>query len=106
MVTKKELLQAIQECESEPTTMAKVSKLADFYIIYDHLFGTSNYETERSTSAGEPEETIRVAGDSEFLRMVNGKKAEKVWSVIDELVSVIQVINPRLYNGVIRKLDE
>ncbi len=106
MITEKELLQAIQECESEPTTMAKIAKLADFYIIYDHLFGASNYETEHISDTGERNETIYVSGDSEFLRTINGKKSDKVWSVIDELVSVIQVINPRLYNGVIRKLDE
>ena len=106
MITEKELLQAIQECESEPTTMAKISKLADFYIIYDHLFGASKYENEHSSNSGEANEKIHVSGDSEFLRAINGKKSDKVWSVINELVSVIQVINPRLYNGVIRKLDE
>lgn len=106
MITEKELLQAIQECESEPITMAKIAKLADFYTIYDHLFAASNYEIERSSDAGEAHEAIRVTGDSEFLRTVNGKKSDKVWSVIDELVSVIQIINPRLYDGVIRKLKE
>lgn len=106
MIAEKELLQAIQECESEPTTMAKISKLADFYIIYDHLFGGSKHETEYSSDTGETSEIISVSGNSEFLRTINGKKSDKVWAVIDELVSVIQVINPRLYNGVIRKLDE
>ena len=37
MITEKELLSAIAECEAEPITAAKVGKLADFYIIYDHL---------------------------------------------------------------------
>ena len=33
MITEKELLQAIAECEAEPITAAKIAKLADFYII-------------------------------------------------------------------------
>lgn len=104
MITEKELLQAIRECEADPVTPNKASKLADFYIIYDHLFGDP-VDTEYSYKAP-ADEKIKVSGESEFFKKINGKDSEKVWSVIDELVSVIQVINPRLYEGVLRKLDE
>jgi GGDEF domain-containing protein len=45
-------------------------------------------------------------GDSEFMRVIEGKKAEDVWSVMDELLQTIQMLQPRLYNATIEKLKE
>ena len=104
MITEKELLAAIEECEAEPITPNKVSKLADFYIIYDHLFGQP-YDSGYSYQAP-IENTIEVKGDSDFLKTVNGMKSEKVWAVMDELMTVLEATNPRLYDGVMRKLED
>ena len=104
MITEKELLAAIEECEAEPITQNKVSKLADFYIIYDHLFGQP-YDTGYSYQAP-IENKIEVKGDSDFLKTVNGMKSEKVWEVINELMDVLEATNPRLYDGVMRKLED
>lgn len=101
MITERELLEAIRKCERDPVTYNSCEKLANYYIIYDHLFGEP-----RDTVAREIEKVISVDGDTEFLQIVNGMNAEKVWSVMDELLTTIQVINPRLYDGVIRKLTD
>lgn len=104
MITEKELLNAIEECQQEPITSSKRSTLADLYIIYDHLFGEP-YDAEYSYQAP-IENRIEVKGDSDFLKTVNGMKPEKVWAVINELMDVLEATNPRLYDGVMRKLED
>ena len=104
MITERELLKAIAECEAEPVTAAKIGKLADFYIIYDHLFGEpieSGYSSENKV-----ETVIQTNGDTEFLQAVNGQNADKIWSIIAELLEALKATNPRLYNSVIRKITE
>ena len=104
MITEKELMEAIAECEADPVTPAKVSKLADFYIIYDHLFGMP--VDDGYSYAGNVENVIQTNGDTEFLSTVNGKDAEKVLAVIDELLEAVKLLQPRMYDGVIRRLHE
>lgn len=104
MITERELLDAIKECEKEPITMAKCDKLASFYIIYDHLFGNGGYSFGQGKT--EVEKVITTNGDSEFLRMIDGMKSERVLKVVDELMETIKLINPKLYDGVLRKLDD
>lgn len=99
MITERELLEAMRKCEKDPVTYNSCEKLANYYIIYDHLFGEPS-----ETTVEKIEKIISVDGDTEFLQTVNGMKSEKVWLVMDELLTTIQVINPRLYDGVIRKL--
>ncbi len=104
MITEKELMDAIRQCEREPVTQSKIAKLADFYIVYDHLFGEP-YDAMYS-GAGQPETVIQTNGGSEFLRVVDGKKADKVWLIIDELMEATKMLHPRMYDGVLRKIEE
>ena len=104
MITEKELLQAIRECESEPVTASKIGKLANFYIIYDHLFGNP-YENQYSF-ASEPENHIKTTGESVFLRMVDGKKSEKVLEIMDELMEAIKTLHPKMYDRVLEKISD
>lgn len=104
MITEKELLKAIDECQREPITSSKRGTLADLLIIYDHLFGepiNSGY-----SYANEVEKpTITTTSDTEFLAAVNGKDTAKVLMVVDELMQTIQVLHPRIYDAVIDKLN-
>lgn len=104
MITEKELMEAIKECETEPVTLAKISKLADFYTVYDHLFGMP--VDDGYSYAGNVENVIQTNGDTEFLSTVNGKDAEKVLAVIDELLEAVKLLQPRMYDGVLRRLYE
>ena len=104
MITEKELMEAIKECESEPITPAKVSKLADFYIIYEHLFGMP--VKSAYSYAPSAEKVIYTDGGNEFLQAVDGKDAEKVMAIIDELMEAVKILQPRMYDGVIRRLYE
>ena len=40
------------------------------------------------------------------MKAVNGKDAEKVMAVVDELLEAVKVLQPRMYDGVLRRLSE
>ena len=103
MITERELLRAIDECQQEPITSSKRGTLADLFIIYDHLFGQPmnvGYSYENRV-----ENTIQTNGDTEFLKLVNGKDTEKVMAILDELMEATRVLQPRIYNQVIEKVQ-
>ena len=57
--------------------------------------------------ASEPEQvetTVNYNSDTEFFQLANGMEYDRVWKIIAELMETLQVINPRLYAGVIKKL--
>ena len=116
MITEKEISQAIEECMRDPVTGNKRSVLADLIIIQDYLFGEPMQEREatqpipmQSCSAPPVEQVekyIETSGDSEFLRAVGGRKAEKVWKLIDELVEAVKILHPRMYTTFIDKVQD
>ena len=105
MITEKEVGEAIEECLQEPITPAKRGILADLIIIDDYLFGTSSYDQGYS-HAESVERVVDIGGDSEFLQAVNGKDAEKVWMVIEELMAATKALHPRMYDSIIRQIEE
>lgn len=101
MVSERELLDAIEQCEKDPVTYASIEKLANLYTVHNFLYG----KPMPASPAKEVEKTIGRYGDSEFLRGVAGQKAETAWAIIDELMELLQTLAPNLYAGVLRKLD-
>ena len=116
MITEKEIEQAIKECLREPVTGNKRSVLADLIIIQDYLFGDSVQAQKaqhpmpmQSYSAPPMEQVekyIETSGDSEFLKAVDGRKADKVWKLIDELVEAVKILHPRMYTTFIDKVQD
>ena len=116
MITEKEIEQAIEECMREPVTGNKMSVLADLIIIQDYLFGAPMQAQEvphpmpmQSYSAPPMEQVetyIETNGDSEFLKAVDGRKADKVWKLIDELVEAVKILHPRMYTTFIDKVQD
>lgn len=104
MLSRKEILNAIEECETEPINSNKISKLADFYIIYNQLFG------EPMPVYSLPEiienKNLQTNSDTEFLAIVNGKNADNVILILSELVEATKTLHPRMYNSLIEKLSE
>lgn len=101
MLNKRELEQAIKECEEAQGNYQNCEKLATFYTLYDHLYG----DPTAYTSYRE-EIVIGDYGSSEFLMFIRDMDASKVWGIIDELMDTLKVTNPRLYSGVVRKIAE
>ena len=116
MITEKEIEQAIKECLREPVTGTKRAVLADLIIIQDYLFGETTQAQEapqphpmQSYSAPPVEQVetyIQTSGDSEFLKAVDGRKADKVWKLMDELVEAVKVLHPRMYTTFIDKVQD
>lgn len=116
MITEKEIEQAIKECLREPVTGNKRAVLADLIIIQDYLFGEPMQAQEapqpmpmQSYSAPpieQVEKYIETKGDSEFLKAVDGRKAERVWKLMDELVEAVKILHPRMYSTFIDKIQD
>ena len=96
MISRYEVEKAILEHESKDTSYANCERLAWLYIVRDHLMSAEM----RSNGLFTP------TGESEFIKAVAGKDGVAVWAVLDELMDTLKVINPRLYDGVMRKLDD
>ena len=116
MITEKEIEQAIKECLREPVTGNKRAVLADLIIIQDYLFG----EPMQAQEAQQPismqyysaphmeqvETYIETDGDSEVLKAVDGRKADKAWKLIDELVEAVKILHPRMYTTFIDTVQD
>lgn len=89
-------------------------KLAACLIVKKELFGNAE-QVERAEDANsysyaaapaEPiENTIDYYSDTDFSRAIDGRDPADIWPIIDELVSTIQVIQPRLYDTFMRRLS-
>lgn len=94
MITKRELLEVIAECEEEPPSFTSIKKLASLYTVYDHLYGK------------EPEEKPHSVRHSEFLQAAKEKDSGAVFEVFDELMQSLKVVYPKVYEGVMRKIRQ
>lgn len=101
MFSKGELLDAIEELESSCNTYQTAEKLATFYTLYDHLFILKE-PMNRIESVREV--TIHRYGDSEFLEAISDKKADDIWMIMDELMTTIQALQPKLYDAIIDRI--
>ena len=56
-------------------------------------------------------ETVRQTviddyGDSDFLRLIAGSDAERVFSILDELMESVKLLQPRLYEATLTELKD
>lgn len=109
MITEQDLQAAIAECEGQRNPNANTCiKLAAFYTIRDHLFPQEQDHIAEIgkmvySGASEPE----YEGKSEFAQAVKGWSVADLMPVVDELMTALSVLNPRLYQSVMRRvLDE
>ena len=112
MIREDDLREAIAEMQGQRNPTAQTCiKLAAYYTILDHIKEkeavpttalTQDYSAMSSYSAGSS--AIDYQGESDFAKAIYGRDPSEVWPVIDELMTTIQVIHPRLYTGVMAKL--
>jgi len=109
MITEQDLREAIAECEGTPKPNANTCiKLAAFYTILKEMKGSDNvesspiYRTPQYSMATEPD--IKFS-DSEFSMLTEDKGIKQVFPIIDELMDALMVVNPKLYDSVIRKIE-
>lgn len=108
MITEHDLQEAIAECQGKRNPDANTCiKLAAFYTIRNELYGDQEPKAPAySFAAPEParDDTIDYYSKTEFSQLVDGRPQAEVWPIIDELITAIQVLNPRLYNSFLDKL--
>lgn len=107
MLDAKEIDIEIARLEYLESSYPNYAKLADLYAIRDHMQKRDrqipDHEISYSTAPAKTQ-TLGEYGDSEFLRIVSGKDAVEMWNIMDDLMDTLQIANPRLYNGIMRKI--
>ena len=108
MIYEKDLDEAIAVCQGEKSPNANTCyKLAAYMILKRELFGKPELP-DYSFAAGpaEPVDThINYKSDTVFSQAIDGKDAVDVWPIIDDLVSTIRIMYPRLHDEFIRRLQ-
>lgn len=108
MITEHDLDAAIAECQGKRNPDANTCiKLAAFYTIKRELFREEkNAEQPAYSYAQAPDrKVIEIDSDSEFARAIDGRNQYEILPVLDELMSTLKVIQPKLYNAVLDKLS-
>ena len=107
LIREQELLDAIAECQGERNPDARTCRnLAAFYTILDHMQDkedTSNIDGGYSYAL-EPKPEIEYQSDSEFYQCVSDMDINDIIALFDEVMETLQIVNPRLYQSVIRKV--
>lgn len=114
MIEKRDIDAAIAECLGKRNPDANTCiKLAAFYTIKRELFGENESVVAKNTKTDgysyspapdqKPDEIV-IDSDSEFARVIAGRKQEEVWPVMDELMDALKQLYPKLYNAVMDRL--
>lgn len=108
MIREEDVREAIAEMQGQKNPNANTCiKLAAYYTILDHLTESpapvpKAYEPE--LYSGADPDVIDYDGDSDFAKAIRGKSQRDVMAVIDELMTTLQVMHPRLYSGVMARI--
>ncbi len=104
----KEIEWAISDLEEQDTSENRYILLAALYTCRNHMLGLSATNPQPSAYS-EAEISVPKAlglyGKSDFLHAIAGKDPVDIFSVMDELMETLHVVNPRAYNSVLRKIS-
>ena len=112
MLDKAEIRAAIAKLEFDESSYSNYAKLASLYVIRDKMQEEERgdggrylgyYSGAPAPVTAEPA-TGGEYGDSEFLLAVAGKDQAKAWTVVDELMDTLSLVNRRVYDSVLRKM--
>lgn len=105
MIRIEDLEEAIAECKGERNPNAGTCiKLAAYYTILDHLTDKPKQAPVQVQAYEEPP-GYSYSSKTEFAEAVRGRSIDDIMPVIDELMSAIYVVNPKLYKATIQKLS-
>ena len=93
MITRKDLLEAIEKCQGQQNPNANTCiKLAAYYTILDHT----------------PEDDYSYASkpsNSEFINVIRDKNVDEVIAVMDDMMEELQAVAPKLYYETMERLS-
>ena len=85
MPTREELEDAIYRHENAPISYQNCQSLAMLYYLYDRLYGFDQGYSQ-----------------DEFRYKIG---PTKFWEIFDELLEALQILNPKLYESLMKKLE-
>ena len=112
MLDTAEIRKEISRLEYEESSYPNYAKLADLYVIRDKLQEeerddggryASYYSGAPAPVTAEPA-TVGEYGDSEFLLAVAGKDPAKAWTIVDELMDTLALVNRKVYDAMLLKI--
>lgn len=110
MITEQDLLEAIAECQGQRNPSSQTCiKLAAYYTILNNLHQTSDTPVSNGGYSYSPpniENTVEYTSSTDFAKIINGKSAMAMWEIVDELMSALMYLNPKLYNDAMIKFSE
>ena len=105
LIYEKDLREAIAECQGKRNPDANTCiKLAAYYTILQNMYPKEEPDFYQMASGSNPVPVIEYDSGTEFSKAVNGRDPADVIPVMDELMTTLQVLHPRLYDGVLNKL--
>lgn len=105
LIYEKDLREAIAECQGKRNPDANTCiKLAAYITILNHLYPDEKQEPAFYQMASGKNAGIEYDSGTEFSKAVNGRDPSEIIPVFDELMTTLQVLHPRLYDGVLNKL--
>ena len=96
MITRKDLLEAIEKCQGQKNPNANTCiKLAAYYTILDHT----------------PEDNpgysyMSQPSNSEFINLIKSRSVDEVLLIMDDMMEQLQVVAPKLYYETMERLSE
>ena len=108
MIKEDELLDAIAECQGTRKPNAETCiKLASYYVIHDHMY--KDQKEERAVYSNQysfdpPEIERSYSSETEFGQIIGQVDWTDAMKILDELVTTLKVMQPRLFEAVIRRL--
>ena len=111
MIDENEVNLWISRLETEESSWTNYQKLAALYIIQNQNVPKELEKPMLYSAAPAPvktyaSETVGSYGDSDFLRAVADVSPDKAWEIMDELMDSLKIVNERVYNSVMRKLEK
>lgn len=96
MITRKDLLEAIEKCQGQKNPNANTCiKLAAYYTILDHTpEDNSGYSYMSQPS------------NSEFINLIKSRSVDEVLLIMDDMMEQLQVVAPKLYYETMERLTE
>lgn len=105
MITERDLQEAIAECNGERNPNASTCiKLAAFLTIQREMFGAQAEPPQYSYAEGPQVHDPDYDSGTEFSDAVRGMSHSEIMAVMDELMSTLLIVNPKLYASVMRKI--
>lgn len=103
MITEKDLQAAIAECKGTRNPTANTCiRLAAYYTILQNMYGIEDTTPQYSMAS----RGVNIDSENELLRELQGKDETAVWSLIEDFINTVAVIEPRLYNAMLKKAKE